>query len=172
MPSDTGDEASRGTSTLNFPATVEIEDVWASQYSDVIRGNSANNYLFGADGNDRLRGRDGNDTLIGGDDPNVIYGGPGDDAIEGWWGEDIIYGGAGRDTIYGDYAPDATYYFEGMDDAIDVADGDSGDAVDCGPGTDTVDVDATIPPGGDTSVAIDNVANCETVNTEVQNAQP
>ncbi len=36
--------------------------------------------------------------------------------------------------------------------------------MDCGEGTDTVDVDAAIPTGGGDPVATDTVADCETVN--------
>lgn len=36
----------------------------------------------------------------------------------------------------------------------------------CGPGIDTVDVDATIPPGGDTPIPTDT--NCEMVNLVTQ----
>ena len=53
------------------------------------------------------------------------------------------------------------------DDTIDVADGDRGDTVDCGPdttvGEDTVEVDAERDPTG-AIVRIDTATDCETVN--------
>jgi Ca2+-binding RTX toxin-like protein len=126
----TGDEAKRGKSTLNFPATVEIENVYGTHVSyspDVVHGSPSDNLIRTFDGDDEVHGRGGDDDLGGG------------------YGDDTIYGDEGGDTI-------------------DVADGDAGDSVDCGPGTDTVEVDATIPEGDATPVPTDHVVNCETVN--------
>ena len=50
----------------------------------------------------------------------------------------------------------------GGDDTIDVSDGDAGDSVDCGPGTDTVYVD-TQAADGQVNDAIDSYVNCERV---------
>jgi Ca2+-binding RTX toxin-like protein len=102
----------------------------------------------------------GSDTIQGGDSPDTIDGGAGDDALNGGNGNDTITGGPGRDQIVGDAT--AGYctligYFGSCktpwgNDTINAQDGEA-DTIDCGPGTDTANVDA-----------IDVVANCEMVN--------
>lgn len=158
----TGDEAKRGKSTLNFPATVEIENVYGTPVSyspDVVHGSPSDNLIRTFDGDDEVHGRGGDDNL-GGGYGDTIYGDEGDDAIDGGVHDDTIHGGPGTDTIHGGVGRPGW----SDDDTIDVADGDSGDSVDCGPGTDTVEVDATVPDGADVPVPTDDVVNCETVN--------
>jgi Ca2+-binding RTX toxin-like protein len=102
----------------------------------------------------------GNDTIQGGDSPDAIDGGAGDDSLNGGNGNDTIAGGPGKDAIVGDAT--AGYctligYFGSCktpwgNDVINAQDGEP-DSIDCGPGTDTANVDA-----------VDVVANCETVN--------
>jgi Ca2+-binding RTX toxin-like protein len=131
-----------GAGTLNFPATVEIENVTGGTFRDVVRGNDVNNHLSGGAGNDSLYGRGGDDHLIGGPGADALVGGAGDDDLEGNLGVDT-----GVDTVYGDNPGVPT---ETGDDEIDVKDGLK-DTVDCGPGTDTVFFDE----------GIDDVKNCE-----------
>ena len=68
-------------------------------------------------------------------------------------------------TVYGD-SPDPSTATG--DDAIDVADGDAGDTVDCGPNAtlsgDKVEVDAEQNPSTGEITRIDTATNCETVN--------
>jgi Ca2+-binding RTX toxin-like protein len=138
-----------GAGMLNFPATVQIEDVKGGQVRDVVRGNDGINQLSGELGNDSLYGRGGADVLIGG---------PGADALIGGAGNDVnVNDGLGNDTVYGDNPEVPT---ETGDDKIDVKDGQPGDTVDCGPGTDTVYVDVN-PVGTELS---DTYNNCERVN--------
>jgi Ca2+-binding RTX toxin-like protein len=93
-----------------------------------------------------------NDILRGDDSGNTLNGQGGDDKISGRGGIDKVSGDApGLATLTGD-------------DTIDVADGDPGDTVDCGPGTDTVDVDAISGPSGTIRIDTDIKENCETVN--------
>jgi Ca2+-binding RTX toxin-like protein len=119
-----------GAGMLNFPSPVQIEDVKGGQARDVIRGNDFRNRFEGNLGNDSLYGRGGDDQLIGG---------LGADALIGESGEDNLEGGLGNDTI-------------------DAKDGEPGDTVDCGLGTDTVFFDE----------GIDSVTNCENPNPPQQ----
>ena len=97
--------------------------------------------------------------------------GPGPEATDGtntveWQEAGAVYsviGGRGDDTITGDADNNQLYGEDGADtitagdgdDRVDASDphSDTGDDVDCGPGSDTVSVD----PGN-----IDRIANCET----------
>jgi Ca2+-binding RTX toxin-like protein len=67
-----------------------IEGLVGSLFSDSLRGDNGDNYLFGLDGSDSLYGRDGVDTLVGGD---------GDDYLTGGAGGDYLIGGAGLDQV-------------------------------------------------------------------------
>jgi hypothetical protein len=93
-------------------------------------------------GHETLAGGQGGDTLRA---PNVstashaISGNGGNDQIDGAEGNDTLSGGAGRDSIRG----------LGRDDRILARDGES-DTVDCGLGTDTVEIDP-----------IEHFASCE-----------
>ncbi len=145
-----------GAGMLNFPATVEIENVKGGQARDVVRGNNVANHLSGESGNDSLYGRGGDDRLIGDLGADALVGDLGADTLVGGVGNDYLEGGSGADTVYGDN-PDLPV--ETGDDTIDVRDGQSEDTVDCGPGTDTVyyDVPTATSPG-------DTVTNCEREN--------
>jgi Ca2+-binding RTX toxin-like protein len=76
-------------------------------------------------------------------------------------------GGGAADHLYGN-ASTNRLDGRGGDDTIDVADGDAGDTVDCGPHAtingDTVDVDAVLDPSTGTIDPIDFATNCEMVN--------
>ena len=101
--------------------------------------------LIGTEGDDEIVGRGGGDALIG--DP---VAGTGDDLLRGGSGHDTIsdpFAGADVDTIFGGKGDDVINVQEGA------AFNDDPDVVDCGPGTDTVFVDAN-----------DTRLNCEFVN--------
>jgi hypothetical protein len=206
------DEVFSDAGMLNFPATVEMENVKGGGARDVVRGNDASNDFFGNGGNDSLYGRGNVDNLFGGLGADALNGGTDNDVLNGGeidgdvylfengWGVDSITdaapssaaptdrlffgqltssvkvdlgsgkahetdnvssvpfesspnrvswttgviadvtGGTTGDFLYGDGSGNK---FKGLggDDTIDVADGDAGDIVDCGPGTDTVSVD-------------------------------
>ena len=100
---------------------------------------------------------------------DVMTGSVGTDQIKGRGGADSIDGGNGNDTIDGGgndtivdigIVPDVDHITGGKgDDIIDVREGDptdTPDQVDCGPGTDTVFVDAT-----------DTRLNCEILNPPI-----
>jgi Ca2+-binding RTX toxin-like protein len=67
--------------TLTIKGT--IENVRGTDWSDTIKGNSANNVLLGGDGDDWLDGGAGRDLLIGGADFDTLRGGAGDDILIG-----------------------------------------------------------------------------------------
>jgi Ca2+-binding RTX toxin-like protein len=114
-----------------------------------------------SEGASTINGLGGNDVIKGGDSPDAIDGGAGDDDLNGGNGADTITGGPGKDQIVGDATAGGCYVIGYLgtcktpwgNDTINAQDGEA-DNVDCGPGTDTANVDA-----------IDVVANCETVNT-------
>jgi Ca2+-binding RTX toxin-like protein len=99
------------------------------------------------------------DQITGSFGADTIKGRGGNDTIDGNLGNDTIDGGGGNDTIIDnlDTVPDIDTITGGKgDDIIDVREGDVNDTpdkVDCGPGTDTVFVDAT-----------DTRLNCEILN--------
>jgi Ca2+-binding RTX toxin-like protein len=254
------DEVSSDAGMLNFPETVEIENVTGGEARDVIRGNDLPNHFSGKGGNDELVGRGGDDDIllsgpgdlgagadalnggegddqlnggidndaylfqngwgkdlitddavsggtdrlffgdltspvtvdlatgtatdgtntntvtwtpsataienaIGGTADDFLYGNDSGNKLNGQGGDDTISGGDGVDTVYGDSSGLST---PTGDDTIDVADGDAGDTVDCGPDAtmsgDTVDVDAVQDPSTGTIDPIDSATNCETVN--------
>jgi hypothetical protein len=83
-------------------------------------------------------GGSGNDTLTGTAAANTLIGGPGDDALDGRDGDDVLEGGDGTDKL------DA-----GSGDDILLSRDSVTDAVNCGAGADTVDVDAIDTLAGD-----------------------
>jgi Ca2+-binding RTX toxin-like protein len=100
-----------------------------------------------AGGVEKIVGGAGGDKLTGDGAANELYGGPGKDAISG---------GGGGDWLYG----------EGDNDTIDAQDGDFGDAVDCGAGTDGANGDYYTLPGARGQPPLwlsDMVRNCESV---------
>jgi Ca2+-binding RTX toxin-like protein len=111
--------ASHGTNTVTW-TPLAIENVTGGTVNDELRGDNSGNTLIG----------------LGGDD--AVYGEGNSDAMYGRDGNDTMFGGPGADTVYGDHP---NFTAEIGDDTIDVDDGDAGDIVDCGPGTDKVFVD-------------------------------
>jgi Ca2+-binding RTX toxin-like protein len=107
-----------GNDAVSYTGTAAVKVTLDGRRNDGAAGENDN---VGSDV-EAVYGADGDDTLTGTRRPETLDGGPGDDRIDGRGGVDGLYGGAG-------------------DDDIDAADGDI-DTVDCGPGTDTVRVDA------------------------------
>ncbi|WP_315900559.1 calcium-binding protein [Maritimibacter alkaliphilus] len=83
-----------GTDTL-----VGIEGAHGSDFGDTLRGDGADNELFGFAGNDLLQGGGGADTLVGGAGEDSLQGGSGNDQLDGGAGSDTIDGGAGIDVV-------------------------------------------------------------------------
>ena len=62
---------------------ISIEDVYGSDFNDILIGAAGDNYLFGGDASDVLYGLGGDDVLDGGGSngtaPDYLFGGAGDD---------------------------------------------------------------------------------------------
>ena len=67
---------------------VSIENMWGSEFDDVLEGNDQANSIWGSNGDNTIRGFGGNDTLRGGNGNDTFYGGAGMDDIDGAGGYD------------------------------------------------------------------------------------
>ena len=75
----------------------DIEDVYGTNFRDIIVGDDKRNRLQGGPGRDDLSGAGGNDRLEGHDGSDALFGGPGDDILLGGKGDDSLDGGDGID---------------------------------------------------------------------------
>ncbi len=136
------------TITLNPNGSVSVtgvqgtylgfEGVVGSQGDDTITGNAFDNLLVGAGGNDTIDGLPGNDC-IDGDNVNgyaSVPGTPGNDNLAGGLGIDFVLGGPADDTLDENKPLKA----DGSPDYGPL--GNGADALDGGPGTDTVTYEA------------------------------
>lgn len=76
-----------------------IEQVFGSNFDDVISGDTGNNTLFGNEGNDTLIGGSGNDSLLGEEGNDNLIGGSGNDVFRGGDGINTLNGGSGNDVF-------------------------------------------------------------------------
>lgn len=77
-----------------------LEDVSTGYDNDVIIGNSADNWLYGAGGSDIIAGGGGSDQVHPGPGLDDISGGPGDDFLfKPFTAGRDVYGGAGVDLL-------------------------------------------------------------------------
>ena len=90
-----------GHLTLRLISSTGIENVYGSEYEDVIRGNSRQNELMGSYGTDYLYGRGGADFLIGYEGNDWLYGEAGNDNLAGGTEHDVLYGGTENDDLFG-----------------------------------------------------------------------
>jgi len=94
---------SRQTIFPESPNTLTLKGTWekaiGSPQGDMIKGNSAANWIEGGLGDDTLWGRPGNDTLWGGAGNDWLYGDAGTDILYGESGHNVLLGGAGNDTL-------------------------------------------------------------------------
>lgn len=123
---------------------ISIENLYGSQFSDMLTGDANDNTLVGLGGddvidggagNDRLVGGNGadslmggldNDTLIGQDGSDELFGDAGDDRLIGGDGDDMVTGGAGNDLLLGQAGAD-TFIFDighGADRIVDFTQGE------------------------------------------------
>src|SRR5690606_16674073 len=79
---------SLGTGSAAGDMFTSIEGFVGSALGDTLRGDNAQNFIFGGSGADVIVGRGGDDQL---------FGGGGSDLLMGGTGADILDGGAGRD---------------------------------------------------------------------------
>ncbi len=69
----------QNTGGAGIDTLVSIENVFGTNFTDILTGNSASNVLSGLAGNDQLSGGGGNDTLNGGSGNDLLNGGTGSD---------------------------------------------------------------------------------------------
>ena len=135
--------------------TLDVEDLRGTPGNDKLLGGGASNRLFGLDGDDKLDGRAGNDLL---------GGGPGNDLIG-----PLLATPTGICLPHFPGPPVCTlheFVTNPLPDGIDAIDGGEGNdrmssvdgvadaSLNCGAGTDGIEVDASDPAP---------LANCETV---------
>ncbi len=138
-----------------------IEQIFGSDYQDVLTGDIGPNVLYGIGGDDTLRGKDGEDVLEGGEGADQLDGGAGEDwvsyfesdagvmvnlddntAAGGHAQGDVITnvenlaGSEYRDVLTGDNGPNGLRG-RGGDDELRGSDGD--DVLDGGDGADQLD---------------------------------
>ena len=77
------------------------DTIFADDYTNVLRGEGGNDFLYSWGGNDTLEGGSGNDQVIGGAGNDTLNGGNGNDYLHGGDGNDELYGQAGNDEISG-----------------------------------------------------------------------
>jgi Ca2+-binding RTX toxin-like protein len=94
---------------------ISIENLEASEFSDLVIGDAGTNILSGLGGDDRLYGQDGDDKLYGGEGKDRLYGGKGNDNLFGQEDNDILYGLIGNDILDGGAGDDQLYGDEGDD---------------------------------------------------------
>ena len=69
----------QNTGGAGIDTLVSIENLFGTNFNDILTGNAANNVLSGLNGNDQLTGGGGNDTLKGGLGNDTVNGGTGSD---------------------------------------------------------------------------------------------
>lgn len=99
--------------------------------NDFISGNGGSDTLLGGGGNDRLNGHGGNDVLFGEAGADRLFGYEGFDYLDGGSSGDRFVGGPGRDTYFG----------QSGDDFFRADDGDQGEQLFGGSGTDEAIID-------------------------------
>ena len=114
-----------------------------------VTGTELSDTLYGTSGNDLIYGYGGNDKIFGMDGDDIICGGFGDDEIHGDDGNDIIYGEEGADVISGNMDDDEISGGKPHDSGSeDVSDGESGDLLFGGPGSDICKNDPLVDSRG------------------------
>lgn len=124
--------------------------------NDTVNAGDGNDRVFGNRGNDTLNGDGGNDRMLGGVGVDTLNGGDGNDVLRGRQGDDTVNGGAGDDVIWVGGGADTQFGGDGDDRLHALARDRKVDQLDCGPGNDTVWLNAN---------ENDVHVNCETVKT-------
>lgn len=83
-----------------------FENIYGSDFGDVLTGDAGDNYILGLGGDDAINGGAGNDDLRGGLGNDTIMGGAGNDRLRGDEGNDTVSGGEGDDEIFGGVGAD------------------------------------------------------------------
>ena len=116
-------------------------------------GTAGDDVIFGTPGNDAISALAGGGGVDGGAGDDTVYGNAGDDRLIGGDGADRLYDGdssrrADEDALSGGEGDDSLFSESGGD-ALDAGPGDDSifaqngraDTIDCGDGTDTIEVD-------------------------------
>lgn len=125
---------------------------------DVFVGSAGRDVVDPWGGSDVVRAGDGDDEIIdfsGGDDQ--LFGEGGNDQLAGGSGNDLIDGGPGIDALFGDGRECSSWSCPAGADRLFARDG-AADAVNCGAGADSAQVDAA------DVVAADGFQACEAVD--------
>jgi RTX calcium-binding nonapeptide repeat (4 copies) len=121
----------------------DISTVVGGYGADTFTGNAGANAFEGGEGNDTVNGAGGDDNLVGGAGNDSIAGGDGQDVLGGESGDDILDGGPGVDRFWGDaIGACIPGYCSYGQDQIRARDGNQ-ETLNCGPGTDSAQVDAS-----------------------------
>jgi hypothetical protein len=116
----------------------DISAVYGGNGSDTLTGSPRRDLLVGDSGDDTIDGRDGDDAIYGSGGADRLDGAAGQDYLEGDDGDDSLTGGPDADTFYGESPLD----FGSGRDRVFARDGVA-ERVDCGPGIDFAEFDAT-----------------------------
>lgn len=142
----------------------DIEIVYGGEGNDTITGGPGRDAISGRGGIDTLAGGPAADAVVGGPERDTVSGGPGNDRLEGGSGDDRVDGGPGLDSLYGDTETCALPTCPSGNDTLLARDGEK-DAIQCGPGADSAQVDFI------DVVATDGLALCESVDRAPEQQQ-
>ncbi len=135
------------TTLATYTLAQTLEDLrYTGKAAFAGTGNSADNYLYGADGNDRLTGNAGDDGLHGNGGNDLLLGGAGSDLLRGGTGNDTLDGG----TIAGNELNQASYLDATAGVNVNLVTGKASDGM---KGTDTlININAVQGSGHDDTV--------------------
>lgn len=151
------DAANDGTPGEGDNYHSDLEKVHGSPGNDTYTGTPGNDAFDGYMGDDVARGGGGNDELTGGSGADQLFGEAATDTLYGGEGDDRVEGGPGTDSLFGDYAQCSAYGCSSGNDQLLARDGEA-DALNCGAGADSAQIDAIDTLGQD------GFQLCETVD--------
>lgn len=151
------DAANDGTPGEGDNYHSDLEKLFGSPGNDTYTGTPGNDVFDAYMGDDVIRGGGGNDDLTGGSGADQLFGEAGSDTLYGGADDDRVEGGPGTDSLFGDYAQCSAYGCSSGNDQLLARDGEA-DALNCGAGADSAQVDAIDTLGQD------GFQLCETVD--------
>ena len=119
-----GTNLAQSTNGSGEDQLVSVENLYGSNFDDVLTGNDDVNTLRGHNGNDTLNGGDGNDILIGDLGNDLIFGDLGADLLEGGDGQDTFIFSQGDSPAITYDGIDTFTALNGLDVISDFNDGD------------------------------------------------